>query len=172
MTGRLTLLRDRPLSEQERQRLLLGAAAILTACTLVLASTAPARHIPRREWPATTAQRRTTSLAAGRIAEGVARVARRFVGGYLPYLYGHAPASRISGATPALIHSLQLHPPRVSPAMRATHPHLLTLRTATAASGKVAALALVNDGELADYSIEIILSPGSRGWRVSALGAG
>ena len=40
-----------------------------------------------------------------------------FLAGYLPWYYGHAPASQVRGVTAALLVRLRAHPPNIPPPM-------------------------------------------------------
>jgi hypothetical protein len=178
MTGWLKSLRDRPISDHERQRALAAVTALLFATTLLLALTRPApHHAPRTSAAgARTAASRTRSPEPAPTAPPsstptptVTRVSREFLAGYLAYLYGHAPVSQITGATSGLLHSLQAHPPRVSPAIRELAPRVLALYTTPAAAGLVGVSALVNDGGLVDYHVALLLTPHDGRLLVSAL---
>jgi hypothetical protein len=100
----------------------------------------------------------------------VAHTSRGFLAGYLAYVYGRAPASEIKDATPVLVVSLQAHPPRVSPATRERKARIVALHTVPAPAGRVAVQALVNDGGLVDYPLELLLEDRDGRLLVSALG--
>lgn len=165
MTTWLTSLRDRPIAESERNAAMATVTVLLIATAILLALTQPDGP-PRRtlQHPAASIVQSTPSLHA-RASESVtapltprvARAADMFLNGYLDYLYGHTPASRIKGATTTLARSLQADPARVSPVMRARKAHVLALHTVPAPSGLVGVRALVNDGGLVDYQIGLLL---------------
>jgi hypothetical protein len=102
----------------------------------------------------------------------VTRAADLFLAGYLSYTYGHAPASAIGGAMPALLRSLRAHPTRVSPGMRARRPHVVALHSTPASSGLLRVSAVVNDGGLVDYSIGLLLAAHDGRLLVSGLEGG
>jgi hypothetical protein len=168
--------RDRPIAESERRTAMAAVAVLLAATALLLALTRPdgppRRTIERpsrslaRSAPAVHAQAPQTSTAP--LTPAVARTARLFLAGYLAYLYGHTPASQIKGATPELVHSLEDHPPRVSPGVRSREARLVSLHTTPAPSGLLGVSALVTDGGLVDYSIGLLLA--SRGGRLLVTG--
>jgi len=159
--------RDRPIAESERRGAMAAVAVLLAATALLLALTRPDGQ-PRRAHeraapmpaPRTSAvQERAPETGTGPLAPTAARAASLFLAGYLGYLYGHASASAVRGATAALIRSLRAHPPRVSPVMRARRPRILALHAAPAPPGHLRVSALVNDGGLVDYSIGLLLAP-------------
>jgi hypothetical protein len=164
--------RDRPIAESERRAAMAAVVALLSVTALLLALTRPdgqrQRTIerpspsPARSASAVTAHAPETSMAP--LTPGVARAADLFLAGYLAYLYGHAPARQIKDATAALLHSLEAHPPRVSPGMRSRQARLVSLHTTQAPSGLLGVSALVTDGGLVDYSIGLLLAP--RGGRL------
>lgn len=167
MTGWLIALRDRPIAEHERRAALTVTAAILIAATLALAITRVSEH-QRPPSPATPAGPGAKSTAdpstdAPQASPNVspqkaAHVARVFLAGYLAYTYGQAQASVIADASGALIRSLEAHPPRVSPGMRASRPRVLELHPAPAPGGLVGVSAVVNDGGLVDYTLVVLLT--------------
>ena len=119
----------------DRDRAAARAAAILLA--LSRPSNGP-RPTPQRH-PGPSVARRTPSVVAQATESStapltplVARTAALFLAGYLGYIYGHAAASEIAGATPPLLRSLRAQPTRISPGMRARRPHVLALHGAPA----------------------------------------
>ena len=167
MTAWLTALRNRPLAERECRTAIVVVAVLLAAGAILLAAFRPAGHpnhdpAPRR--PVAPAARASRPPAApdpsahvAPVGPVAARVARRFLAGYLAYVYGQAPAAAITDAVPALVRSLRARPPLVSPAMRARHPRVMAIRPTPAPAGMVAVSALVGDGELADYTVGLLL---------------
>lgn len=159
--------RDRPIAEHERRTAMAAVVVILGAVTVLLALTQPASQAryPARSTPLSpppAAAENQTSASASEAKQ----TAERFLAGYLGYVYGHTPAGQIEDATPALIRSLQAHPPRVPPAAQARRPRVLSLHLAAAAAGsagEVTVSAVVNDGGLIDYSVALVLvSEGGR----------
>jgi hypothetical protein len=166
MTGWFTALRDRPIAEQERRTALVATAAVLIAAALLFVLTRPIA-------PAATAGAASTNTTAtadppqptpetspgAALSAEAVTVSRAFLAGYLAYTYGSAPASRITDAARSLIASLEAHPPRVSPAMRGSRPHVLDLHVTPASSGQLAVRAVVNAGGLIDYTLGLTLAP-------------
>jgi hypothetical protein len=164
MTAWLTSLRDRPIAESERGAAMATVAVVLIAAAILLALFRPGGQPRRRFHPhpaPSVVQSRSASSENGTtpLTPGIARAADLFLAGYLGYLYGHSPASQIRGATTALLRSLQAHPPRVSPGIRARQARVLAVHTIPAPSGLVGVSALVNDGGLVDYPIGLLLAP-------------
>jgi hypothetical protein len=167
MTGWLTSLRDRPIAESERGAAMATVTVLLIAAAILLVLTQPGgrsrrtsqRHsAPSVVQSAPVSRARASESVTAPLTPGVARAADLFLAGYLAYIYGHAPASQIKGATTALVRSLGADPPRVSPAMRTLKARVLALHTIPApSSGLVGLSALVNDGGLVDYSIGLLL---------------
>lgn len=178
MTGWLTTLRDRPIAEQERHTALAATAAVLIAAALLFARTRPATHADTARAAIETSTTATADTSApaletsprGAPSHEAAAVSRAFLAGYLAYTYGSAPAGRITDAERSLIASLEAHPPRVSPAMRASRPHVLDLHVTPASSGQLGVLAVVNSGGLIDYTLGLTLAP--QGGRLLVTGVG
>jgi hypothetical protein len=175
MTAWLTSLRDRPIAESERGAAMATVTVLLIAAAILLVLFQPGgqsrltteRPSPSlRSAPVIRAPAPATSTAP--LTPAVARTSRLFLSGYLAYLYGHTPASQIKGATPELVHSLEDHPPRVSPGMRSREARLVSLHTTPAPSGLLGVSVLVTDGGLVDYPIGLLLA--SRGGRLLVTG--
>jgi hypothetical protein len=171
--GWIRRLRDRPIGERERCGALAVVAVVVIAATFLLALTAP--EAPSRR-PASAPSWRVGEREAPRAAESSSgstasalRAARRFLHGYLAYIYGHGRAAQVSAATSRLARSLASRAPRVPPSMRARHPRVLALH-AVKAPGAIEVTALINDGGLVDYPIELRLA-GLRG-RLLVAGVG
>jgi len=167
MTAWLTSLRDRPIAESERAAAMATVTVLLLAAALLLAlsrpSNGPRPTLLRHPGPS-VAQRtlpvvaRATESGTAQLTPPVTRAADLFLAGYLSYTYGHARASAIGGATPALLESLRSSPPRVSPGMRVRRPRVVALHSTPASSGLLRVSAVINDGGLVDYSIGLLLA--------------
>ena len=173
MTAWLTSLRDRPIAESERRAAMAAVVVLLSATALLLALTRPdgqrQRTIERPSPSASAVHAQAPETSTAPLTPAVARTARLFLAGYLAYLYGHTPASQIKDATAALLHSLEAHPPRVSPGMRSRQARLVSLHTTPAPSRLIGVSALVTDGGPVDYSIGLLLAPRSGRLLVSGL---
>lgn len=167
---------QRPLRERDRQRAFALAAAALVLAAAILILTGRTTERPPLTPTATTA----TPVAATppppapavreRVREPapapVKRVARLFLAGYLPYLYGQRPARQINAAMPSLRRRLAVNRPRVSPATRRRRPRVLGLRGERASAGRWLMRARIADGSVVAYPIELLIA----GRRVVAIG--
>lgn len=162
MTGWARRLRDRPIAERERHGALVAAALALTAVTVLLALTRATSHYPPAAAGDPSPTPRATRSAAQDppvISPGAERASRVFLAGYLAYVYGHAAAGHVRDATPALARSLRSHRSPVTPAMRARRPRVVSLHATRAPADAVTVSALVNDGGLIDYTLQLRLTP-------------
>jgi hypothetical protein len=116
--------------------------------------------------------------AAGRAPRGAAPVsgaglaearaaAISFADGFLAVVDGRAPASSVTGATPALRQELARAGAWVTPAERERHPRVVSVRAFGEAPGFVLATAWVSDGGIATYALRLVVQQGPRGWLVS-----
>jgi hypothetical protein len=170
--------RDRPLADGERRTAMTVVVALLAASALLLVLTRPSRQAPRHaDHAASSLPGRASATHASPSQAGVApltpvegRAARLFLSSYLGYLYRHTPASQIEGATTALLHSLQDHPPRVSPTAQTGGARLVSLHSTPAPPGLTGVSAVVNDGGPVDYPIRLLLAPHDGRLLVTELG--
>ncbi len=158
--------RDRPLADGERRTAMAAVVVLLAASALLLVLTRPGGQAPRHADQAASSpsghaaafHAPPSEASAAPLTPGVAWAARLFLSGYLGYLYRHTPASQIKGATAGLLHSLEDHPPRVSPGAQADGARLLALHSTPAPPGLAGVSAVVNDGGLVDYPIRLLLA--------------
>ncbi len=167
MTGRLASLRDRPIAEHERRTAMVTVVALLAATALGLAFSQPGGEsgsASGREVHNVVGGARLARGASGAatttapLIPAVRAAAERFMAGYLSYVYGHTPASRVQGASASFSRSLEADPRRVPPGVRALKARVVALRSAPAPVGLVGVSALINDGGLVDYPIGLLLS--------------
>jgi hypothetical protein len=97
-----------------------------------------------------------------------ASAARTFLGGYLAYVYGHAPAADIRDATPPLIAAFGRVGPSLTPAGRRLHPVVVGLGAHEATGSVLHVTALISDG-IARYTLQIVLSHEQSGWVTTQL---
>ncbi|MDX6697742.1 MAG: hypothetical protein QOE65_1139 [Solirubrobacteraceae bacterium] len=173
--ARLRALSERPIAGGQRHAAFALAAAIVLAAGSALILTRPAqRPPPRTSAPAATQAPAPPPPAASAAASSAVatssarRAARRFLAGYLPFLYGRRPDPRsICCADAGLLRALRHQRVRPTPALRRRRPRVVWLRARSAGRG-VAVVALIDDGGVARYRIGLLLSrPG--GWHVSAV---
>jgi hypothetical protein len=183
MTAWLIRLRDRPIADEERRRAFIASTVLLAITVALLALTTPATstttatrrsaltaHTPAGQSPVPPSSAAGTGPSTpGVLPPPVAHVARRFLTGYLACLYGHTGVE-IRDASASLDRSLAVHPPRVSLDMRARHPRVISLAPATAPAGAVGVSAVVNDGGVANYTVELLVSRGGGRLLVTGLG--
>jgi len=161
VTGWLTPIRDQPSSERERRTATTAVLAGIIAAVLLLAVTRGEPSAPAATHPSSTATPAVHSdpAQAPDLGERSAvRVARRFLAGYLAYAYGRAPAASMPGAARALIASLERHPSRVTIARQARLPRIEQLVLSLAQSGQPTVNAVLNDGGIVNYTVELVLA--------------
>ena len=180
MIDRLRELLHRPIADGMRRRLFALVAAIVLVAALVLdlagrprqripapptaRPTSPSRPPVR---PSPTAPPAGPAEPATRAAEAAAR---RFLGGYLPYLYGHGAASAIRGASPKLRRRLGGERPRVSPATRRRRGRVAELSARRLPDRGFAVTETIDDGGVARYPITLTLERRGRGFEVTEVG--
>jgi hypothetical protein len=116
--------------------------------------------------PAPRPPRKPVSQAA---PTAVDRAARRFLGGYLRYLYGRGGARQIRAVSRALRRRLAVHPPRVSPATRQRHPRIAAITGRRVGARRWALVAQVEDGGVERYPLALGLDLRRGGWIVTRL---
>lgn len=188
MTADLRWLVERPLGARRH-----GAFAVV-ACVLLLvagglAVTAGHRSasVADTSGDRTATNGRTSQAAAGAVvaptldADAVAagspesdraavvRQARRFLAGYLPYLYGHGAARAVHGGTAALRRRLETVRLRVSPAARKRRPHVVRVTAERLDRGRWHVVATVADGGVSRYPIELLITTGDGTARVAGV---
>jgi hypothetical protein len=166
MRGRLSQLLARPISDRERGRAFAVVAVVLLLAAVALTLVAPPRdeRAAAPSSPASTSAASTTTPTLPSAAPAIRPPAvvldagRRFLQDYLPYLYGHARGRTFSAASSALGRSLASRPPRVPPAMRRRHPHVVSLSGHQLASrSRWVLTATIADGGAARYPVELVV---------------
>jgi hypothetical protein len=109
----------------------------------------------------------TTPQPSG--SASVEQSARAFLAGYLPYYYGHAPATNVRADTPALGRYLQAHPPNVPPAMQSLQGQVADIALTHAGAGW-RALVNVHDAR-STYQLTLTLAPDKQRWVVTGVSA-
>ena len=100
---------------------------------------------------------------------GATAAARRFLAGYLPFLYGQAGRGALGAVTPRLRAWLGAHRDRVTAAERARHPRLVALAFAPRdPSRSVLFEATIADGD-SRYRLRLRVVRQAGQWRVTGL---
>jgi hypothetical protein len=180
---RLRELLDRPIADRDRRRVFAACAAALVctaALLLGIGDGASTPDQPPTAVPAPTPSETPRSLtsppapASSPAAPGVpgaARsVARRFLRGYLLFLYGRGPAGGIRGATPPLVERLARSRVRVPAAALRRHPSVAEVQGHRLAADRVVLAASVDDGGVSRYPIELTLARRAGRWLVVSVG--
>ena len=159
MIGRLRSM----LGRSRLTRRLTVVALSLVALSVVASALTPAPRPEQRQGaPGSTAQstrpRRGTRapVSAGGLARA-RQAAKRFLVGYLPFLYGRGRARAIDAVAPSLRLKLTRTRTLVTPVERRRHPRLVSLAAVGQATGVVLATALVEDGGVTAYALRITL---------------
>jgi hypothetical protein len=116
------------------------------------------------------AGRRLPAGPAGHVPEGVEPAARRFLRGYLPFLYGRGPARAIEPATAELRARLVRSRVRVPPAARRRYPRVVAFQVRAAGGGRFAVSARVEDGGAVRYPVVLVVARRGGRWRVVEAG--
>jgi hypothetical protein len=147
----------------------LAAAADVSAWALIRSSgdrtwrPIPALRAPAREVVLGRAAPANHGLADAR------EVGRRFLHGYVAFLYGRATADELEGAGSDLRRALRRARVRVPPARAERRPAVVGLRATARAPGVVLVSASVADGDLAAYPITASLQRRAGRWLVTGL---
>jgi hypothetical protein len=95
------------------------------------------------------------------------RAGEQFLSGYVAYLYGHRSIGRLRGLTASLRRELRHTRVRVPPARAQRTPHILRIHTTAQSLAAVVVMAIVDDGDLADYAVSAVAELSDRRWRVT-----
>lgn len=95
---------------------------------------------------------------------------RAFLRGYLPFLYGRAPASRVTEVSPAIRAAISRGQARPTPEQRRRRPRIVQLVAVGQGPGSVIVTARIDDGGVAAYPVTFTLSRRSGAWIVTDLG--
>lgn len=176
MIDRLRELLDRPIADGQRRRLFTLVAVAVLGAGIALALTGRPGDTPEPEPPRATRPAPPTTPPPPRRAARphtttsttqATNAARRFLAGYLAYLYGHGPARAIQASSAKLGRRLERERPRVSPATRRRHAHVVELSARHLPNGaRLAVTATIDDGGVARYPIALILEPHRAGFEV------
>lgn len=186
MIARLRELADRPISDGERRRLFAAAALLIVLAAVLLSVTGqpattdrptiepaapPSVVEPPRDEPPGVQGVEGSDASTRAAPEPVQRAARRFLKGYLAYLYGRGDADEIDPASPALERRLQRERLRVSPATRRRDPRIADVGARRLERDRYLVTATIADGGVADYPVELTLARRSGEWVVNSTAA-
>jgi hypothetical protein len=113
--------------------------------------------------------RRSRAIALTPGSRPAARAARRFLRGYLPWLYDHARITAIHAASAQLIGQLRTHPPRVPITLQHVTPVLVALGTQST-RGAWLVLANITAGEQT-YQLTVTVARSRGQWRATNVSA-
>jgi hypothetical protein len=113
--------------------------------------------------------RRSRAIPLTSGSKVAATAARRFLYGYLSWLYGHARATAIHVASAQLIEQLKAHPPKVPATLRSVHPRLIALGTQRARGGWLALTNITAGQQTYELTVTVVRSRGQ--WRVTKVNA-
>ena len=120
---------------------------------------APARPLPSPVSPPVSVIEQHTARA----------VAARFLLSYLRFAYGRGSAGAVKGVTPGLRSQLITQRAQATPAERARHPRVVSLRVLGPNPGFVLATASLEDGGIAAYRLRFALREEGGRWLVSSV---
>lgn len=98
------------------------------------------------------------------------RATRRFLTGYLPFLYGRGAAGRVRDATPSVARALRRSHARVTPAQRHRQPRVGTLSLTGQTTDSAIATVTIADGGPAPYRLSLTVERRAGRWLVADLG--
>lgn len=160
MKRRLVSLRARAVTEEERHASVLAVLACLVVLALALGLSRSASGPSAAASNRARTARATPGLGAAALdvsPQAGVNVARRFLRGYLAYLYRGLPGRKVLDGTPRLIRSLGEHPPR--PVARAfSLPRIVAVNLTSTKPGQLTANAIVNNGGIVNFTVGLLLA--------------
>jgi hypothetical protein len=168
--SRLGALADRRIADRDRRPAFRYAALLLIAAAIVLLllpDGEPPSISPLRGSPAARYRAPDPPPAP---ASGPVAAARRFLAGFLPFLYGQGSSDMIRAAAPALADRIARSRLRVPPAALDRHPRVTQLESRRLGKGRVSIEVRIEDGGVASYPIALTLARHDGRWLVVAEG--
>jgi len=98
------------------------------------------------------------------------RATRRFLTGYLPFLYGRGEAGQVREATPSVVHALRRSHARATPAQRRRRPRVGALSLTGQTTDSAIATVTIADGGPAPYRLSLTVERRAGRWLVADLG--
>lgn len=98
------------------------------------------------------------------------RATRRFLTGYLPFLYGRRGPDRVRDATPSVVRALRRSRARVTPAQRRRRPRIGALALTGQTADSAIATVTIRDGGPAPYRLSLTVERRAGRWLVADLG--
>lgn len=117
------------------------------------------RQPPVARDPLTSSQRGQASSAV-----------RRFLSGYLPYLYGRSPAARVAPVTSSVARALRSGSARVTPAQRRQRPRVAALKVTGQTTRSALASVQVGGAGAAPFQLTLTVERRGGRWLISDLG--
>src|SRR5450755_1453548 len=164
---------------QRARRVVVAATALLLLAGAITSVTLQARRgreagrsavsgrAPARRPGAQPMPPRLRPPVSGSNLRLASRVAARFLLSYLKFAYGRARATSVEAVTPGLRGQLMRDRAQVTPAERARHPRVVSLRVLGTNPGFVIATASVKDEGIAAYRLRFALREEGGRWLVS-----
>ncbi|UJA21635.1 hypothetical protein HJD18_16360 [Thermoleophilia bacterium SCSIO 60948] len=174
MISRARELAERPIGDRERPRLFVAATIVLviTAAVLLAAGRGDETPAPPLAPPSSPATRPPEpEPEAPAVPPEAEQAARRFLPGYLSFLYGRRGPSAIEAAAPALRREIVRSRPRVPPAARRRRPRVVEVRSVRLGSQAISVAAEVADGGVSHYTITLKVRPIDGRWIVVEVGS-
>lgn len=98
------------------------------------------------------------------------RAVRRFLTGYLPFLYGRGPERDVAPVTASVAQALRAGSARVTPAQRRRRPRATALRISGQTPRSALAAVTVRDGGPAPFQLTLTVERRAGRWVISDLG--
>lgn len=158
-----------------RRAVLVGGAATALVALGVWAAVRPAHQpaartsvaLPAPAGPIVAVRRRVV-ISPAQLAQAQMS-ARRFLAGYLPYVYGRARARSVQAVLPSVATALRRYRPHVTPAQQRRHPRVRALALQPQTTASIQVTATIADGGVAPYALSFTLERRGRHWLVSDL---
>lgn len=168
--GWVRCLLDRPIEETERRGAIAATALVLIAATALLAITSAGVPATQQAPDPHRAPRAVRIASRAHLPANALRTARRFLNGYLAFVYGRAPVSAVKETTSSFAAALRRHLRTVPPALLSLHPRVIALGSTSSSGSAIVVTALVKDSEVLAYPIRVVLA--DRGGRYLVIGLG